>query len=150
MFAPYTAIISKTATGDTEKDAKADKIRIARFTVDNEDEIKCMGMTVNLWSGAERKEITKDDLSEEQLESILIGDCTLEDIQRELGGVWGDRVNENRFCKLMRGFTGGVQDTTFTREDMNNIASDDDNVFEEAVEDTSSSEDEEDLFDGLL
>ena len=50
----------------------------------------------------------------------------------------------------MRGFTGGVQDTTFTREDMNNIASDDDNAFEEAVEDTSSSEDEEDLFDGLL
>lgn len=150
MFAPYTAMIAKTATGDTEKDAKADKIRIARFTVDNEDEIKCMGMVVNLWSGAERKEITEDDLSEDQLESILIGDCTLEDIQRELGGVWGDRVNENRFCKLMRGFTGGVQDTTFTREDMNNIASDDDNAFEEAVEDTSSSEDEEDLFDGLL
>lgn len=150
MFAPYTAMISKTATGDTEKDAKADKIRIARFTVDNEDEIKCMGMVVNLWSGAERKEITEEDLSKDQLDSILLGDCTLEDIQRELGGVWGDRVNENRFCKLMRGFTGGVQDTTFTREDMNNIASDDDNVFEEAVEENSSSEDEEDLFDGLL
>ena len=88
VFAPYTAMIAKTATGDTEKDAKADKIRIARFTVDNEDEIKCMGMTVNLWSGAERKEITEDDLSKDQLDSILLGDCTLEDIQRELGGVW--------------------------------------------------------------
>lgn len=159
MFAPYAATILKTRTGNDEKDERADNVRIRRFTVDDENQIKCMGFTVNLWSGAERKEITEDDLTEDQLDSILIGDCTLEDIQREVGGVWGDRINESRFVKLMRGYSSGVQDTAFTREQIDNPVLEDENPFNDKEEDsvkevektkTKDTVDDEDLFADLL
>lgn len=157
MFAPYTLTVLKQKTGDDEKDAKADQVRMKRFTVDDEDVIKCMGVVVNVFNGTELLRITEDDLTEEQQESILMGDCTLEDIQRELGGYKrSERQLENRFFKLMNGYSKGCQDTAYTRDMMNNEEETDDSALFDDVDDiddttseveTTTSDDEEDIFD---
>ena len=148
MFAPYTLTVLKTRTGNTEQDDKVDKIRMKRFNVDDDDSIRCMGVVVNLFNGTELLDITEDDLTEEQQESILMGDCTLEDIQRELGGKRSERKTENRFFKLMSGYSNGVQETVYTRDMMNNVKEEEDyNQFEEEPATESKSDDIDDIFD---
>lgn len=158
MFAPYKLTVLKTRTGNDEKDAKADQLRMKRFTVEDDDSIRCMGVVANIFNGTELLEITEDDLTEEQQESILMGDCTLADIQKELGGKRSGRLTENRFFKLMNGYSKGWEETAYSREMMNNQEEDEDtDLFEDessndsdvevSEEVTSTSDDDEDIFD---
>lgn len=111
---------------------RTEKLR-ERFTSAGGSEITEYGVTVDMIDGAERKEITLDDLTDEQKEEIDLGLYTFEDISKELGGgVYGDRKREYRFKKLMRGYSKGPEETAYTA-DMMTIDNEED--------------DEEDLFD---
>ena len=78
------------------------------FEVDG-DAVKELGVVVTLLDGAQKTAISLEDLDEDTQDNILLGLTTLEDVVRELGGsVYGERITENRFSKLGRGYAKGA------------------------------------------
>lgn len=115
---PYTITIDKATDDADEKTKKANKLYVSQFTVDD-DSFKQLGVVVNLLNGAQKVDIDESMLTEFQQDMLLLGEITLDDIRKELGGsVYGDRIQENQFVKLARGFSKGRQDTVFTDDDM--------------------------------
>lgn len=132
--APYTVVIN-AAKDDSELEKKREKIQVSRFEVEDEDTVYQYGIVVNLLNGAQKQDISEDDLTEEQLDSIMLGEITLDDIRRELGGsIYGDRVVENVFSKPARGFSKGREETDYTSDDL-------------AIKPLTNDEDETELFD---
>lgn len=110
IFAPYTVVIN---ADDNEKKIKK---LVDMFTVD--DGVKQLGLVVDMIDGAQKTEITLESLSEEIQDNILCGIVEFEDVKRELGNsTYGDRVTENRFKKLGKGYSAGAHDTVYTSED---------------------------------
>lgn len=144
IFAPYVIAID---ANDNEKKVKK---LVDIFTV--EDGVKELGVVVTLLDGAQRSAIKLEDLDEETQENILFGLTTLEEVARELGGsTYGERITENRFSKLGRGYAKGRQDTAYEPEDLivKPLEKEDTNVFaatNSASEDTSLEDDDFDLF----
>lgn len=134
IFAPYTVVVAD----NSEKKVKK---LVDMFTV--EDGVKQLGMVVDLLDGAQKTEIKLEDLDEETQDNILCGLVDFEDVKRELGGsTYGERVTENRFKKLGRGYAAGSQDTVYASEDLviKPLGSDE----EESV-DLFAEEDDEDM-----
>ena len=144
IFAPYVIAID---ANDNEKKVKK---LVEIFTV--EDGVKELGVVVTLLDGAQRSAIKLEDLDEETQENILFGLTTLEEVARELGGsTYGERITENRFSKLGRGYAKGRQDTAYESEDLivKPLEKADTNVFaatDSDNEDTSLEDDDFDLF----
>ena len=89
------------------------------FNKADEGEVKELGVTVDFINGAKKVEITEDMLSDEQKELISIGMLDFDDIRKEMGNsVYGDRVTEIRLTGLMRGYSGGVADTSYEAIDL--------------------------------
>ena len=110
-FAPISFKIAK----DHPK-AKGFKIL---FNKASDDEVKELGVTVAFINGAQRVTLTEDMLSDEQRELLDLGMTTLDEIRAEMGGsVYGERVTENRLTGLMRGYSGGVADTSYEAMDL--------------------------------
>ena len=77
---------------------------------------KCMRLTCNYIDGAEKKEITMDDLSEETRSDIECGLLDFEEVKRQFGGsTYGDRITEIRYSKYDVAF--GIQETELIDED---------------------------------
>ena len=126
VFAPYTVVIK---TDDNEKKVK--KI-VSLFTVD--EGVKELGMVVNLLDGAQKTEITFESLSEDVQDNILCGLVEFEDVVKSLGGsIYGERITENRFTKLGRGYGAGRKDTVYSSEDfvIRSLNADDEDIFED-------------------
>lgn len=135
--APYTIVIP-AAKNESDLEKKREKKQVSRFEV-TDGMWYNYGIVVELLNGSQAEEIKFEDLTEEQQDSILLGELTLEDIQKEMGNyVYGERITENRFLKPAKGFSKGRQETVYTDEDFEINSLDDENAFEEA---------EEDLFD---
>lgn len=100
-----------------EKPELAKKIVEKVFACDD-DKIREIGLEINMLNGAQRKEISDEDLTEEQRENLEFGLITMDDIRRELGAVYGDRVQEYQLVKLARGWSKGSEETAYTAEDM--------------------------------
>lgn len=97
-----------------EKDIKLAK---KKFVVD-ESEIANVGLAVSVIDGADRMEITMDDLDDETREEIEAGWVTFEEVVRAMGGnKLGDRVTELRFAGL-NPRKKQVEDTTYSVDDM--------------------------------
>lgn len=126
QFAPLCLTIKASEDEDEEKAKKIDKIRIKRFKVENDEDVYEYGVIANMVNGTEVRKITEEDLTEEQLDAIFCGDITLEDIQRELGNVAGEKVNEFQFAKIMTGYSNGPKDTAYKIYDMGHTAPEDD------------------------
>lgn len=141
VFADYSIVVHAEDPND-EMGSKKNKIRIKRFTVEGEEEIKRMGVVVKLVNGTEEREIREEDLTEEQQDALFCGDITMEDIRREYGSVFGDRVTENVFEKFARGFSKGAEETSYTVFDVNQPP-----VKDEAPAETFSDDTEEDIDD---
>lgn len=116
VFAPYTVTIHG-AKDDSELEAKREKIVVKRFTVEDASVYE-YGVVLNLLDGAQRQSLSFDDLTEEQQDSILLGELTLKDIQREMGMVYGERITENVFVKPARGYSKGREETSYSLEDL--------------------------------
>ena len=125
--------VTITFSAENEKLATALK---KKFTVDD-DKIYEYGLEVSMLNGAQKSEIDESLLTEEQLEDISLGLITLDDIRKDMGQVYGERIQEYQFAKVGRGYTSGRKDTAYTADDMV-IKS----IVEEATEDLFDDEDE--------
>lgn len=97
-----------------EKDLKLAK---KKFSV-GESEIANVGLSVSVIDGADRMDITMEDLDEETREEIEAGWVTFEEVVRAMGGnKLGERVTELRFAGL-NPRKNKVEDTTYSAEDM--------------------------------
>ena len=120
-FSYYDSSLKKTGFMDVsiavrEEEKKMNAFK-RKFNIDGE-EIKQIGLTLNVIDGADRVEITMDMLDEETREDIECGLLDFEEVKRELGGrVAGERVSELRFFELTPK-KNTVQDTTYTVNDM--------------------------------
>ena len=121
---------------------------VSKFTIEDES-WKAYGVEAAMINGAQRVEITEDMLTEDQIIDLGLGLITMEDIRAEFGqDVYGDRVQEYRFIKALRGYSKGVQDTAYTDDDMViqplelNVDSDDDTELDAELNDDN----DDDLF----
>lgn len=107
-----------------EKDLKLIK---KKFVV-GESEVANVGLSVNVIDGADRVEITMDDLDDETKAEIEAGWMTFEEVVRAMGGnKIGERITELRFAGL-NPRKNKVEDTTYSVEDMKpamNVVADD-------------------------
>ena len=102
---------------DSNDEARAKHI-VKKFTVED-DSVKEYGIQFIILDGAQRVEITPDMLTEEQQEDLDLGIITMDDIRNELGSsVYGERIRENRYSGVMRGYSKGVKDTAYTVADL--------------------------------
>jgi len=144
---------------ETERDKKATQIRLKRFKLDRDelgDSICKLGIVLEMKNGSDVRQITEDDLTEEQKDAIFCGDITLEEIRKELNGsIRGEWVSEYRFSKLMRGYSNGYEETVWSISDMEiNFA---DEIEIEDLTDVNEEDDdidldfgdEDDLFKGM-
>ena len=97
-----------------ERDIKLAK---KKFVI-GESEIANVGLSVSIIDGAERVEITMDDLDDDTKEEIEAGWVTFEEVVRAMGGnKIGDRMTELRFAGL-NARKNKVEDTTYGVDDM--------------------------------
>lgn len=77
-----------------------------------------IGLNVEVVDGAEVKDLSPEDLSDEQQENLELGLVTMEDIKRELGisNTFGDRVTEYKITGLASGYSSGCKETAFEPE----------------------------------
>lgn len=93
------------------------KLAKKKFVV-SESEIACVGLSVAVIDGADRVEITMDDLDDDTREEIEAGWVTFEEVVKAMGGnKIGDRMTELRFIGL-NPRKKKVEDTTYSVEDM--------------------------------
>lgn len=108
-------LVLNIVPGDNEKLAEG---LCRKLTCDDDDTYRHIGLKVKYINGAQRMAITYDMLNDEQKESIDFGLCTLEDIQRELGGsVYGEREQYVKVVGLASGSTSGAEDSVYTAKD---------------------------------
>lgn len=145
VFAPYNIVIP-AAKDDSEKEAKREKVQVGRFVVDEEDVVYEYGVNVMLLDGAQKQQVDFDQLTEEQQDSILLGELTLDDIRRELGAVYGERITENVFVKPAQGYSKGRQETAYTTADFVMKVQEEVEVVEETDEESDLFDEDDDLF----
>ena len=142
-MAYYDSSLKKNGFKDTviavREEAKKLQGLKRKFNVDGE-EVKQIGLTLNVIEGAERVEITMDMLDDETREDIECGLLDFEEVKRELGGrAVGDRISELRFAELTPK-KNVAQDTAYTTEDMHPAK-------EEVVENNDEDDVNFDIFD---
>lgn len=120
IFVPIQFVIdgSKIDMNNPKHTGKL-KFLVKPFEVED-DKIYELQYHVKFVNGAERKDITLDDLTPMQKEQVELGIETLDEIRRELGGnKFGDNINENRLFKINTiDFPNGAEQTVFTYEDL--------------------------------
>lgn len=113
-----------------------------------DEEIRRIVLTCDQINGAQKVDISYDDLDEDTRDNIDFGIISLEDVIKDLGSqMYGDRIQEIRINKPGRGFTKGSETTMYTIDDMNQKP-----VREIAakVEDNDEEDEDIDLFDDEL
>ena len=85
-----------------------------------DDEVRRILLSCEQINGAQKVDITYDDLDEDTKDNIDFGIISLEDVIKDLGGqMYGNRIQEIRISKPGRGFTKGSETTMYTVDDMN-------------------------------
>lgn len=117
-FCPMLFTINSNSDEKSEKKAMGLKKKFT-FSDECECEFREIGIITDILNGSQKVELTKDLLTEEQLENIEFGLCTLEDIKREMGkDIYGDKVTDVVVTGLARGFSSGSRDTAYTSKDV--------------------------------
>lgn len=89
------------------------------FNKFEDDTVRRILLSCEQINGAQKVDISYDDLDEDTKDNIDFGIITLEDVIRDLGGqMYGDRIQEIRIIKPGRGFTKGSETTMYSVEDM--------------------------------
>ena len=88
------------------------------FTEFEDDTVRHIGLKCNEINGAQRVQVTYDDLSDKVKRAIKVGAKKLEDALQEAGGtMMGDRIQEIRIVGLGRGVDGS-ETTAYEVEDL--------------------------------
>ena len=102
--------------GEDEKAKKLSSIvlRNFAFTTDDDAEVKEFGVKINIVDGAEVIPLTEDMLNENERDLLMLGEVTMEQLQRERGGnVYGDRKREWVATGIAQGWSKGALPTAF-------------------------------------
>lgn len=126
------------------KDESRAKGIARKFRVDD-GKVYEYGIEFDMLDGSQKVEITEDMLSDEQREDLDLGIITMDDIRAELGGsVYGDRVVENKYKKVLKGYSGGRKETVYDPDDLK-IPPLDDGKTDDGF-DSDDEDDDDDLF----
>lgn len=88
------------------------------FTTFEESEVRNINLCCEAINGAEKVDITIDDLDDDTKNNIECGLITLDDAIKEAGGtMFGDKIQEIRISKLGRGSFSGAEDTMYSTND---------------------------------
>lgn len=110
-FVPMSFTINKDAE-------MADGFKMIFEDVEDERVME-LGVVVDFINGSQQVNITEDMLTDKQRKMITMKMTTFEKIKRELGDtVRGDRVTKTELKELMRGYSGGAEDTDFEISDL--------------------------------
>lgn len=137
-FCPITLTLDGNGDEKAEKKALAFKKKFA-FPDTCDCDYREIGLVCNVLDGAQRIELTLDELSDEQRENVEFGLTTLEEIKKELGkDIFGERVTDIIIDSLARGYSGGAKDTAYSDKDFgkprletNTVDTDDEDIFDE-------------------
>ena len=154
IFLPITLVMDASRL-DLENKIHKGKVDflINPFRVEDNNKYYQLQYNVKITRGAEKKEITIDDLTEFQRNQVEVGLTSLEKIRKELGGnKFGDRVDEIRLINInTKDFQNGAEETDLTIDDFIIDKSDNeetkDKVNNEENKNTESNTQEEDLDD---
>lgn len=138
VFYPYAFRVEKIVMNTPEDEARANNFRKRRFTIKG-DGLKECNIVTRVINGTEYREITEEDLSEEELDSIFCGETTLEELRREYKPIAGNVIRENRFMKMGIGYSKGPVESSLTLNKIQGIE-----------EQSSSAEDSETLKDMIF
>lgn len=107
-----------------------------------DDTIRRMVLECEQIDGAQKVDISYDDLSDDTKEMIDFGIISLEDAIKDAGGsMYGDTIHEIRIKKPGKGFSKGSETTVYSFEDMKKKPSKE----VEKEEDTDLFDDEDDI-----
>ena len=118
-------------TGMSDKDKGLLYSVCNNFTINKTDGVayKELGVKFDIIDGAEAIPLTRDMLTENELELLSLGAVTMEDIQRDRGGiVYGERKREWRIKGFAKGWMSGAKPTVYTEENMTIINEDEDDI----------------------
>lgn len=116
-YCPITLAMRLGTDDKGKKQLKGWKKIFEKF---EDDEIRRILLSCEQINGAQKVDITYDDLDEDTKDNIDFGIISLEDVIKDLGGqMYGDRIQEIRINKPGRGFTKGSETTMYTVDDMN-------------------------------
>lgn len=116
-YCPITLAMRFGTDDKGKKQLKGWKKILDKF---EDDEIRRIVLTCEQINGAQKVDITYDDLDEDTKDNIDFGIISLEDVIRDLGGqMYGNKIQEIRIIKPGRGFTKGSETTMYTIDDMN-------------------------------
>ncbi len=109
-------VVIDVSKAQTEKQEKGFNIIKNRFIVD-EDKVFKLGVKAVLINGKEKKQITMEDLTEEERDLIDCGLATLEEIAAEYGNtINGDSISEIKVVGFGYGYNKGSQETEISPE----------------------------------
>lgn len=120
IFADFQLVIptntpTKTGVHDEHDIDRAKKIA-SKFMVEG-DGVYEYGVEFELIDGPQKTEITEDMLSDSQREDLELGIITMDEIRAEMGNtVYGERLTENRYCGVYKGYTRGAKETSYTKD----------------------------------
>ena len=110
-FAPVSFTINKDAE-------MAEGFKMLFGDVEDEKVLE-LGVVVDFINGAPLVDITEDMLTDKQRKMIQMGMTSLEKIKKELGDkARGDKVTKTVLKDLMKGYSGGTEDTEYTIADL--------------------------------
>lgn len=116
-YCPITLAMRLGTDDKGKKQLKGWKKIFEKF---EDDEIRRILLSCEQINGAQKVDITYDDLDEDTKDNIDFGIISLEDVIKDLGDqMYGDKIQEIRINKLGRGFTKGSETTMYTVDDMN-------------------------------
>lgn len=114
---PTTIVLQQPKEDADEKTKKLASVIKNIFTIDD-DKWYEYNVKVDILDGAQKEEISVDNLTDEQKEYLDLGLITMEDIKAEIGKpIYGEKVTEFRFKKPGNGSTKGANVTGFTDDD---------------------------------
>lgn len=112
------------------------------FTEFEDDAVRHIGLKCDEINGAQRVQVTYDDLSDKLKRAIKVGAKKLEDALREAGTVMGEKIQEIRIVGLGRGVDGS-ETTAYEVEDLMKKPFKEEPVMDLFAEDDEDEEEEE-------
>lgn len=115
---PITLALPKAENGDVKGKKVEDKY--LKYFSPEEGTVAEIGLNILVVNGAEKKELTIEDLDDETAENLELGLITMDEVKAELGidSTFGDRITENKIIGLATGYSKGAKDTAYEPENL--------------------------------
>lgn len=136
-------VVIDVSKAQTPAQEKAFDIIKNRFVVEEEDKVIKLGVKAILVNGREKKQITMDDLTDEERDLIECGLATFEDLAAEYGNqINGDSISEIKVVGFGYGYNKGSQETGISPSRLSKVNDELDDMFDNDMFGDDSLEDD--------